>query len=163
MATVSRDEFLEKGRHACTRRSWNDAYRMLSEAQQMAALDADDLALLADAAWWLGRVDESLACFRSAFRLCVDAQAHRPASLLAITIGATLMLRNEIAQGSAWLARAERLFISPRTVSRHLENIFAKLSVSTRSAAAAWASAHHLHPVSDGVNDPPAHPAEWVE
>ena len=54
------------------------------------------------------------------------------------------------------------LFISPRTVARHLENIYAKLSVSTRSAAAAWAAAHDLQRVSDGVNDPLALPSEWV-
>jgi DNA-binding NarL/FixJ family response regulator len=36
------------------------------------------------------------------------------------------------------------LFISPRTVSRHLENIYAKLSLSSRSAATAWCMEHGL-------------------
>jgi DNA-binding CsgD family transcriptional regulator len=39
---------------------------------------------------------------------------------------------------------AEALFISERTVARHVSNIFDKLNVSTRSAATAWAYRHSL-------------------
>ncbi|HYN06221.1 MAG TPA: response regulator transcription factor [Vicinamibacterales bacterium] len=39
---------------------------------------------------------------------------------------------------------AEALFISDRTVARHVSNIFDKLGVSTRTGAAAWAYQHHL-------------------
>jgi DNA-binding CsgD family transcriptional regulator len=38
----------------------------------------------------------------------------------------------------------ERLFISPRTASRHVANIFTKLEVSTRREAIAFAAAHDL-------------------
>jgi DNA-binding NarL/FixJ family response regulator len=39
---------------------------------------------------------------------------------------------------------AVALVISEHTVSRHLQNIFAKLGISTRAAAAAFAVEHRL-------------------
>jgi DNA-binding CsgD family transcriptional regulator len=39
---------------------------------------------------------------------------------------------------------AERLFLSPRTASKHVGNILAKLGVSNRREAAAVAARHHL-------------------
>jgi DNA-binding NarL/FixJ family response regulator len=39
---------------------------------------------------------------------------------------------------------AERLFISPHTVMRHVANVFNKLGVSSRTAAATWAMRHEI-------------------
>lgn len=39
---------------------------------------------------------------------------------------------------------ATQLFLSPKTVSRHLSNIFTKIGVSSRASATAFAAAHHL-------------------
>jgi DNA-binding NarL/FixJ family response regulator len=39
---------------------------------------------------------------------------------------------------------AKVLFISEKTVSRHLTNIFTKIDVSSRTAAAAFAFEHHM-------------------
>jgi DNA-binding CsgD family transcriptional regulator len=39
---------------------------------------------------------------------------------------------------------ADRLFVSPRTVSGHLQSIYGKLNVSSRAAATAFAYTHHL-------------------
>lgn len=39
---------------------------------------------------------------------------------------------------------ADRLFISPKTVGRHVENIYTKIGVSSRAAAAVYAMEHRL-------------------
>ena len=39
---------------------------------------------------------------------------------------------------------AERLVVSPHTVARHIEHIYAKLGVANRTAATAYAYEHHL-------------------
>ena len=49
-----------------------------------------------------------------------------------------------VAGGLTNRAIAARLVLSERTVERHVSNIFAKLEVSTRSAATAYAFGHHL-------------------
>jgi DNA-binding NarL/FixJ family response regulator len=39
---------------------------------------------------------------------------------------------------------AEELFISEKTVARHVSNIFDKVGVSSRAGATAWAYQRHL-------------------
>jgi DNA-binding NarL/FixJ family response regulator len=39
---------------------------------------------------------------------------------------------------------ADKLFISPKTVGRHVENIYVKIGVSTRAAAAVFAMENAL-------------------
>ena len=49
-----------------------------------------------------------------------------------------------LAAGKTNRAIAEELFISEKTVARHVSNIFDKLGVSSRSGATAWAFQHDL-------------------
>lgn len=49
-----------------------------------------------------------------------------------------------VAQGMTNRSIAAELFLSEKTVARHLNNIFVKLGVSTRTAAAAYAFTHDL-------------------
>ena len=49
-----------------------------------------------------------------------------------------------VATGRTNRAIAAELVLSERTVDRHLSNIFAKLGVGTRTAAAAYAFEHRL-------------------
>ena len=49
-----------------------------------------------------------------------------------------------IAAGNTNRAIAEALVLSEKTVARHVSNIFARLGISSRSAATAYAYEHHL-------------------
>jgi DNA-binding CsgD family transcriptional regulator len=49
-----------------------------------------------------------------------------------------------LASGRSNRAIANELFLSEKTVARHLSNIFGKLAVTSRTAAAAWAYEHGL-------------------
>lgn len=49
---------LADARSAFAQRRWPDAYTALTAADGSVPLGADNLATLADCAWWLGRVHE---------------------------------------------------------------------------------------------------------
>jgi DNA-binding NarL/FixJ family response regulator len=49
-----------------------------------------------------------------------------------------------LAAGKTNRAIADALFISEKTVARHVSNIFDKLGVASRTAATAWAFQHNL-------------------
>jgi DNA-binding CsgD family transcriptional regulator len=57
-----------------------------------------------------------------------------------------------IAAGHSNSAIASALFLSPKTVSRHLSNIFTKIGVSSRAAATAFAFEQHL--ITDSGSTP---------
>ena len=60
-----------------------------------------------------------------------------------------------VAEGRTNMEIAERLCVSPGTVRRHLENVFRKLGVHTRTAAAAFVGERRLHardPAADVVS-----------
>ncbi|TFV60507.1 helix-turn-helix transcriptional regulator [Mycobacterium sp. PS03-16] len=56
----------------------------------------------------------------------------------------TDILRRIAAGGASNRQLAEQLFISEKTVGRHLANIYIKLQVSSRTAAVAWAHQHNI-------------------
>jgi DNA-binding NarL/FixJ family response regulator len=49
-----------------------------------------------------------------------------------------------VAQGLTNKVIAKQLFLSEKTVDRHLSNIFAKVNVSNRAATTAYAYQHQL-------------------
>jgi DNA-binding CsgD family transcriptional regulator/tetratricopeptide (TPR) repeat protein len=49
-----------------------------------------------------------------------------------------------VAAGHTNRAIAQQLFLSEKTVARHLSNVYGKLDIGSRAAATAWAYDHHL-------------------
>ena len=125
--------------------------RILGVADAFAALTADRphrAALGEDGAARMleseadGALDaDAVACvLAAAGRLSVPSPRAWPAGL---TDREVEVLRL-IARGSSNREVAARLFISPKTVGRHVENLYSKIGVSSRAAAAVFAMEHRL-------------------
>jgi DNA-binding CsgD family transcriptional regulator len=100
---------LELARDAYARGRWDLAHEAFTDAAAAGPLDLDDLAAQADAAWWLGRTDESLALSEEVYRRCLQGERTATAGRLAVEIGFLWLLRGEETIGSGWISRAHRL------------------------------------------------------
>ena len=100
---------LEAARDAYARRDWSGARDRFRAARDAGDLSADDLHALADAEWWLGLVDESLAASEEAYRLFLQGAHPRQAASAAMWIALSLFLRGDDVAGSGWMSRAQRI------------------------------------------------------
>ncbi len=104
--------------------------------------------------WMDRRAGSKLVVVANGRRLCVDALGTRPAALLlndspTVPTGAELralgltpregQVLALLSEGRKNAEIARALVISPRTVKKHLENVYGKLGVSTRAAAVSTA------------------------
>ena len=99
---------LERGRAAHQGRRWLEAYEALSRAGEMAPLAAEDLELLAAAAYMIGRDDEYVSGLERAHDASLAAGDVPHAVRCAFWIGHNLLFRGQIARASGWFARARR-------------------------------------------------------
>jgi ATP/maltotriose-dependent transcriptional regulator MalT len=107
--TVGGDGELARGREAARLLGWADAYAALSRADRSSPLTAEDLELLATAAFLLGHVEDCLGALRRAQQLHAEAGEPRRAARCAFWLAFHLGSRGEPAQAGGWLARANRL------------------------------------------------------
>ncbi|CAN5795536.1 LuxR C-terminal-related transcriptional regulator [soil metagenome] len=105
---VDATDELRRGRESYARRAWSDAYESLSRADQVTPLGAEDLELLATAAYMLGR-DDDLSGLERAYHEYLDADEPLRAARCAGWVGMHLSTRGEMGRGTGWLGRAQRL------------------------------------------------------
>jgi DNA-binding CsgD family transcriptional regulator len=99
---------LHRAREAYERREWVAAYRVLSDLDN-ADLRADDFTALATTAYLLGRHNDCIQALQRAYQAHLDQGEPLGAVRAAYSLTFTLWFGGEIAIGSGWLARAERL------------------------------------------------------
>ena len=100
---------LERGREAYAARAWGTARESLSSADRATPLAAEDLELVATAAYMLGREDDYLRALERAHQGYLDGGEIPRAVRCAFWIGITFAFRGESAQASGWLGGAQRL------------------------------------------------------
>jgi tetratricopeptide (TPR) repeat protein len=100
---------LEHGRASYEGKAWQDAFDSLSSADQVRPLAANDLELLAQSAYLIGRDDEYVGCLERAHRAHLDGGDASRAVRCAFWIGNNMRLRGQASRARGWFARAQRL------------------------------------------------------
>ncbi len=100
---------VDRGRRAYASEAWLEAYEQLSAADRREPLGAEDVGLLATAAYMLGRESEYLALLERAHRAHVASGERLEALRCAFWMGVGLARRGEVGRASGWLGRAQRL------------------------------------------------------
>ncbi|HEX9122497.1 MAG TPA: LuxR C-terminal-related transcriptional regulator [Actinomycetota bacterium] len=106
MAELTGD--VDRARDAIAHEAWAEAYgefRLLAPSR-LSPRDLDDFA---DAAWWLSKIDESMAVRQQAYAGYAAAGEDRPAAYVAARLSIEHFLHGEPAVGAGWLMRAQRL------------------------------------------------------
>jgi tetratricopeptide (TPR) repeat protein len=97
------------GLAAFERGEWSEAYGLLSTADQASGLDPSQLQVLAEAAYLLGRDDETIDALERAHRVLVDEGEAGSAATCAFWLGLTLLIVGQPARAAGWFRRQERL------------------------------------------------------
>jgi DNA-binding CsgD family transcriptional regulator len=135
---------IERARDAVGRGAWADAYEAFRRVDQF-ALSPRDLEGLADSAWWLSRIDESISARQRAYTGYGEAGEELQAAACALRLCIEHFLRDEPAVGAGWLGRAQRhlheqpecveqgfLAVIEATVMRFGGELDAALALATR-------------------------------
>ena len=106
------DTSLQAGRDAFARHAWQEAFDLLTAADASGDLSPEDLEILAEAAWWIGRIDQSIQARERVYATYVEGGNRRRAAFLALKLADDYSnkLAGSIAAG--WFNRAERLLES---------------------------------------------------
>jgi class 3 adenylate cyclase len=100
---------LELGRDAVKRHAWADALEAFAAADRVGDLSPDDLQMMGDAAWWIGKPDEATDALERAFAAYVEAGRLTEAAGVAFHLAYVAFRRQAPSVGGGWLGRAAGL------------------------------------------------------
>jgi class 3 adenylate cyclase/DNA-binding NarL/FixJ family response regulator len=119
-AGVEASDPLSAPRNALQRQEWEaalDAAKAVST--ETPALDADRSDIEADAAWWLGRLDDCIAARERAYRIYDELGNHRRAGQCAVWLYEHHAFKANPAMAGAWLRRARRALADDPHCAEH--------------------------------------------
>jgi class 3 adenylate cyclase len=109
LSQVLEPALADQARETLARHAWRDAYDLLSAADRPGALSPEELELLAQAAWWVGKLPIAIEARERGYAASVKAGDKVSAATFAVLLGHDNVLRAKHSVASAWLKRAERL------------------------------------------------------
>ena len=98
-----------RGRDSYGRRAWERAFEELSAAEKRHDLDTADVERLATCAYLIGRADESADAWERAHLAHLRRDETVDAARCAFWVSFVLLNRGELARGSGWVHRGQRL------------------------------------------------------
>ena len=111
------DDPIQAGREAIQRRAWKEAYDLLSGADD--SLVAADIELLAEAAYWSGRLEEALALRERAYKAHLEDGDGLRAAGIALRLSVDYLSKGAFPFAGGWLAKGERLLADEPESSEH--------------------------------------------
>ena len=120
-----------QARDAVARRSWREAYDLLTLADASSLLSPEDLELLAEAASWGGPTEQCIEARERAHSAYLAAGDQRSGARLALDLFRDFQLRGAGSLAAGWLRRAQRLLEDEAECREHGQLAF-------RQARAAW-------------------------
>lgn len=133
-------------------RDWAGAYEAYAGLPDRTAAVVEGLA---ESAWWLGRMEESIALYNEAFRLHLDADDREAAVLCAVHLSIHTRLVGEAAQSAAWVSRAERILEDLPECAAHGYPLYLRTAALTGTDLdAAEASATRMQDLGRRFDDP---------
>ena len=129
------DDTLETGRQAYSRHAWREAFDLLTAADAVGALPPEDLEALAQAAWWSGRLADSIAARERAYLLYIERGDRRGAARVALALAHDHEDKKADAISQAWHHRAERLLEEEPEAAEHGYLARARMRMASREGA----------------------------
>jgi tetratricopeptide (TPR) repeat protein len=99
----------QRAREALARHAWGEAYELMAEADQAGGLAPEDLEVLAQSAWWVGRQDTAREAWERAYTLHAKAGDKLAAANAAAQLAFNLLGAGLPSVLNGWVHRAERL------------------------------------------------------
>lgn len=100
---------VDEAQAALQRHAWHEAFDLLSKGDAERELTPIELDLLADAAWWTGRLPMALEVRERAYGSAMRAGDTVAAVRAAVELGRDNLFKNDLVVANAWLNRAAHL------------------------------------------------------
>jgi class 3 adenylate cyclase len=109
MKSRALDDRVAAGLAALDRHAWQESYDLLKVADKEGLLGGAELERLGLAAWWLGRLDDSLETTERAYEANMAAGDHEAAAHVALELARGYAWKSARSVSTGWLARATHL------------------------------------------------------